>query len=611
VAGINKKNPFVLPERFNPANLEDEYDHKRFKQWISDLPIGNVSNTARALHTELNRLNHLEMSPVERFQALELMLPSIGFIQDKLRAYFLTTTVPLSKKNRLVARLHLELLVRIIVGYKTVLAQFHDDSFTGYLLHKRTRVESARRLLHFQGELLQHEYSIYKVTPKFVWKEAHGVYYYAMRNDLLGGDTSDSEDDLCGPLGITDLYKRLLLMALANPNGMLKGEVKKVNDALPRWLPGVSLSPVDGQGSSQPLFLVDAQRDAPPFHAEDYDIGHIKKGWILDTNDLEEVLEQEVKSIQGDDGSRLRPIDVVSVRLLSKLQDAWGRGTVSRDERRKKAGIIDVTSGLGSLFQLLGGELLPGSPTDRSESPFAAIEDADIDLPAPTLGHDEFIIEAGAELSTGYSRPEGTGEEEAREEEIELDILGSVSVDEIDSRECISVNESARGCYLTWPGEGEYKVQVGELIGINPRENLDLREAWSLGIIRWVRIQSHGLTGFGVELLEGDIEPVRLERWSGSDTRGELMLGFRQKAADNSYSVITQPFYIGDKDKFMLTTASEQLQVLPGRIQECTDAIMRFGIEVDGGAMEQRETDQAKYSASDDPFSTLWDDLDI
>ncbi len=317
VAVINKKNPFVLPERLNPTKLEDEYDHKGFKQWVSDLPLGNVSSAARALHAELGRMNQLEMSPVERFEALELLLSSIGFVLGKLRVHYTSTPIPLSKKNRLVARLHLELMVRVIIGYKTVLAQFHDDSFTGYFLHKRTRVEALRRLLYFLGEVLQHEYSIYNADPKFVWKEIHGVYYYAVRNELMGSEAETTEGDPCGPLGLEGIYKQILLLALANPNGLLRGEVRKVNNMLPNWLPEVELLPLAGNVSTASIFMVDAQNDASPCMVREGNREQVKSGWILDASKLDELLQWEINSIKGDGEAQLRPTDVVAMELLS------------------------------------------------------------------------------------------------------------------------------------------------------------------------------------------------------------------------------------------------------------------------------------------------------
>ncbi len=606
MAGINKKNPFILPERLNPANLDDEYDHKRFKQLVFDLPLGNVSSAARALHSELGRMNHLEMSPMERFEALELLISPLGFVLDKLRVYYTSAPSPLSKKNRLVARLHLELIVRVIIGYKTVMAQFHDGSFTGYFLHKHTRVDASRRLLYFLGELLQHEYSIYNAGPKFVWKEIHGVYYYAVQNDLVSGEGDIPKDDPCGPLGAVGHYKRILLLALANPSSLLRGEVKKVSNALPRWLPEVSVLPLTDEVSTQTIFIVDAQKDAPPRVIAACDKEKIKKGWILDTSKLDGVLQREINSIQGNNGTRLRPTDAVSIKLLSKLRAAWGRGITLREERRKKTGIIDVACGLGSLYQLLGGERLSLPPAEETGSPFCSVETGEEGLAVEKVDHDEFIIDAGSQLSSGFA----SESEPVNEMEIELDIIDSVTVEEIDSRECISVNESNKGCYLTWPGEGECKVHVGELIGINPREAMDLSGAWSLGVIRWVRIQSHGLMGFGVELLDGEIEPVSLERWCNGDSQVDTMLGFQQKIAGNLVSVITQPFYVGDKDRFLLVEDNQQLTIVPGQILECTDAVMRFTIEIASDSVGQADENARTYSASDDPFNTIWDDLD-
>ncbi|MCP4126989.1 MAG: hypothetical protein GY753_08010 [Gammaproteobacteria bacterium] len=607
MAAIKNKNPFVLPERLNPAKLEDEYDHKRFKQWVSDLPIGDVSSAARALHAELGQMNHLEMSPVERFQALELLLSSIGFVLDKLRHHYISTPIPLSKKNRLVARLRLELIMRVVIGYKTVLAQFHDDTFTGYFLHKRTRVGASRRALYFLGELLQHEYSIYNADPKFVWKEIHGVYYYAVLNELIGSEAETTEGDPCGPLGIEGIYKQILLLALANPNGLLRGEVKKVNSMLSNWLPEIELLPVAEDVSTANIFMVDAQKDESPRKVEECDRAQVKIGWVLDTSKLDELLEWEINSIKGDGKEQLRPTDVVAMELLSKLRIAWGLDDITREERHKKAGIIDVTCGLGSLHQLFGGERLKHSSVADAGSPFLSADAGEVEPAITTISHDEFVIDAGSELSSVFV----SESESAQEEEVELDIINFESAEEVDSRECISVNESNKGCYLTWPGEGEYKVRVGELIGVNPRESLDLSEAWSLGIIRWVRIQSHGLMGFGVELLDGEIEPIMLECWRDGDSKADVMPGFQQKGTDNVVNIITQPFYVGDKERFKLIADGQQITVVPGQILECTDAIMRFTIETDMGADDQVEEKDNKYSASEDPFTTLWDDLDI
>jgi cyclic-di-GMP-binding protein len=602
---IEHKNPFILPERLTPTSLEEEYDHKRFEQWVSDLTIGNVSKIAHALYNETDRLNRLEISPLERFGALELVHPSMGFVLEQLHDYFATEPIPLSKKNRLVARMHLELLVRVVVGYKTVLAQFHDDSFTGYILHKHARSEASRRILYFLGEILLHEYSIYRSSPRFVWKEIHGVYYYAVQNDLLYKQIDAPEDDPCDHLSLMDIYKRILLLAVADPNSLLRGEVRKVNEALIQWLPHVTIAPVDDDAFVHPNFLVDATKDAPPCPEDISDRDQVKIGWILVTDVLDEILEHKIQAMESDAFGQLRPTDAISIKLITKLRAAWERRIAEREERKQETAMMEVTCGISWLYQLFDGEQFPQALAGKQGSSFYTIEAEEIDQAVKPIGHDEFIIDVDEELLSGLS----TESEQVHEEEVELELINLSPIDESKGVECILINSSEKGYYLTWPEQNEYKAHVGELIGINSRENLDLSGAWSLGIIRWAHVRKNGIMGFGIELLDGDIEPIRIERWYDNDAKADIMLGFQQVVNGKVESTITYPFYIGDKDRFVLGKKGERISIVPDQIIECTDAIMRFTIKTDAGGVV--EAGSTKHSASDDLFNTIWDDLDI
>lgn len=579
MAAIERKNPFLLADRAPATSLEDEYDHRRFKQWVADLPIGNVSKIAHALHSETDRLNRREMSPIERFGALELLLPALSYVLERLREYFATKPIPLSGQNRLIARMYLELLVRVVVGYKTVLAQFHDDSFTGYLLHKRTRSDVARRILYFLGQILLHEYSLYRGSPGFVWKELHGIYYYAVQNELHDKQGDISEDDPCDRLSLKDIYKRILLLAVADPNSLLRGEAKKVNEALIQWLPQVTLVAVDADVMSQPAFLVDATKDAPPCPADICDREQIKIGWIMGTAGLVQILDQKIQAMESNATGHVRPIDAVSIRQIARLRAAWGRSIVSRDERQPESGVIEVTCGLISLYQLFGGEVVAQSLTAKQGTACYTIDGTKPGRDEKPLAHDEFIIDAGEALLSGIS----TEEEQLQQEEVELNILDSEPGGEIASAECTSVNKSTRGYYLMWPGESECKAHV----------------------------RKNGRMGYGIELLHGNIEPVKLERWYDNDSKADVMLGFQQLVAGRVESIITYPFYIGDSDRFVLVKGAERIVIVPDRILECTDAIMRFTIKTDTDEIIAAEMDSKQHSLADERFNAIWNDLDI
>ncbi len=609
-------NPFILPKRSTPDDLEAEYDHKEFKQWISDLPIGNVGKTARSLHQEINRHNGLEMSPLERFEALQLMLPALGFVREGLWSHYATKTFPLSNKSRVIARLHLELLVGTVIAYKTVMSQFHDDSFTGHLLHRRTRSESARYALYFLAEILVHEYSLYRVSPKFVWRELHGIYHYTVINDLRRKEIEVTDDDAAGDMTIDDIYKRILLLALTDPNGLLRGEITRISDALIDWLPEVSLVPVNQEASYPCAFIVDATKDAPPYVADTADKQRIKIGWFLLTDRLDEILEREIDEIRGKSESKLRPVELVTATLFSKLRKKWAPDVVLREERAEGSGIIEVVSGLESLHWLFGGWKLQQDVEDDHELTIdteSGGENKEYDQPIRTLEQDEFIIDADPELiaaigSASEPTQEQINADRAAREEVEVDFYNVVVDGESRGEECACVNQSKRGYYLTWSGEGEYMAHVGELIGVNSRNNLDFDSSWSLGIIRWMRIQSSGLMGFGVELFEGDIESIRLD-YRHTDTATNTIIGFQQKIKGRIDTIITKPFFFGENDKLLLTTVDGRVPVVPGQTIECTDAFMRFKIHFDSGAVDGVKQGSMKRAEAEDIFNSIWDDL--
>ncbi len=609
-------NPFILPERSTPDKLEDEYDHKAFKQWISDLPIGNVGNVARSLHYEINRHNRLDMSPLERFEAMQMMLPALAFVREGLWSHYASKPFPLSKENRLIARLHLELLVGVVVAYKTVMSQFHSDSFTGHLLHKRTRSESVRHALFFLAEILSHEYAIYRASPKFVWRELHGIYHYAVINDLRLNEIEVTDDDAVDHMTVDDIYKRILLLALTDPGSLLRGEITRVSDALIDWLPEIPIIPVGSGMPSPSVFIVDATKDAPPHVTDKTGMERIKIGWFLLTDRLNEILDQEISEIRGRSKSKLRPVDLVTATLFAKLRKRWTPDAVLREERTDGSGVVEVISGIESLHWLFGGWKLQQEIEDEPDDPidtWSGDEESD-DRPVRTLERDEFIIDADPELiaAIGSAAKPKRDEVEANgkaQDEVEVDFYNAVADGESSGEECTCVNQSKRGYYLTWTGEGEYQAHVGELIGVNSRDNLDFDSSWRLGIIRWMRMQSSGLMGFGIELLDGDIESIRLDSRHTMDSAPNPTLGFQQKINGRIDTLVTRPFLFNKGDKLMLTTVDGEMPVVPGETIECTDAFIRFKIHFDSHSKGKTKKAPTKNTGAEDIFNNIWDDL--
>jgi hypothetical protein len=610
---ITKTNPFILTKKSPSVSLEEEYDHEEFKQWLTDLPIGNISETARALHHELKRHSSLDISPLERYEAVQLMLPALGLLLEKIRTHLATKPIPLSGDSKLIAKLHLELLVGIVVAYKAVLSQLHDESFTSHLLHKHTRAEALRRALYFLGEILLYEYSAYATSPKYVWQEIHGFHHYAVINDLRLRDKDIDVDGIVGDLSIDDIYKRIQLLALADAGGLLRGEIKRINETLPDWLSEVSLIPVGQEVSSYPVFVIDITRDAPPYVANESDLKSVKTGWVLVVDKLDQVLKKKLDQIKQRSKGRLRPVDLVPATLYSKLRKRWLPDVVAREERSEGQGTISVTCGLESLYWLFGGWKLRQDLDGDLRMDAGQEEEPMYDKPTLAVEQDEFLINVDAELYAAIAAESGHVEkleeperdkQEDRKDKPDTEAIKTEPMEE----ECVCVNQSGKGYCLAWSGESEYKAHVGELVGIKSSGGRGSDSLWRLGVIRWMRVQSNGLMGFGIELFEGDLQAIQLDCQHVEPVE-DLIIGFLQKRNGSVETLITKPFFYGDKDKLLLTSADGRIPVVPGDIVECTDAFMRFKVRFDSGIVEMNENRPTSQSKAENIFNNLWDDL--
>lgn len=614
MTNTTKSNPFILPKRSTSGSNSEEFDGEEFKQSISDLPIGNVSQTTRTLHRELKRVNQLDMSPIERYEAIQLMLPALGLMLEKMRGHLVTKAIPLAGEDKLIAKLHLELLVGIVVAYKMVMAQLHDESFTGHLLHKHTRSEALRRALFFLGEILLHEYSAYSTSPKYVWQEIHGLHHYAVINELRPKKKDIDSDHIVGDLTLDEIYKRILLLALTDSGGLLRGEAKRINDTLTDWLPAVSLVPIDQDVSTFPMFAVDATRDAPPYVVTDADLKRIKIGWLLEIKKIDQILEQKLNEIKEKSKGRLRPVDLVPATLYSKLRKRWTPQLVEREERTEVHTTINLTCGVESLHWMFGGWRLQQSIDDDSDSTTEVEVEEMYDKSALTVEQDEFLINVDAELYAAIAAETGNVDEQKSPSvknlnDIDDEFISDLISSEHEEKEYACINQSRRGYCLTWSGEDEYKAHVGELVGINSKDANKTDSSWSLGVIRWMRVQSNGLVGFGVEIFEGDIQAVRLDCYLTDGSIGETVIGFLQKINGSVETLITKPFFYGDKDKLLLTSADGQVPVVPGKIVECTDSFMRFKVRFDSGVIDKKVESSNISSVADDIFNNIWEDL--
>ncbi len=568
MASVKNYNLFLLPKRHSSFKTRDEFTKKNIKQWIDGLPLGgDPENSAFDLYGKLDRLNRLELSPANRFEILELIEQPLEFVLGALKRECAEGEAPLNIKRRMVADLRLDILIQAVKAYKTVLSQFHDATITGLLFHKHTRSKALRNALFYLGESILHSYLTYQPCLQYAWKELHGIYYYSVINELQTPKDIVANTDHPDQIGIDGLYKQMLLLALANPNAMLCGEVERVYDILKKWVSFVDLVPIKSAVTSESFFLIDAQSDGIPCAPNLCRNEMIRVGWYLITDELEKTLAKKVAVAEAAQAS-MRPTDAGALRLMKRLKDAWSQQIRSRELRSRSSGVVELICGLDSLHLAHGGQDMDHGRSRPSSSDSTRSTPGHHIIDSPILDNDEVLIEVKPgvlELHRSYEVKRGQPERAQHR---------------VGGKECIASNRSENGYGLNWPDSGDGGTRVGELVGLNPINGEANETYLSLGVVRWMSAEQPGFMGMGIELLHGKIEPVILQRSRKGVKQMEYIKGFLQHdAEEDSLSLIAPPLYVTKEDRYTVVTGNEEIPVDLINIVDSTDSFVRFKFE--------------------------------
>lgn len=606
-----KRNPFDLPERYAASSLEEEYDRDEFKQWVDNLPIGNVGQTARKLYDAITKLGRLDISPLERFEALEFIRTPLSHVLESLASHYVLDPLPLPKREGRIAKLRHELLIRTVVAYKVVVDQFNDESFTGHLLHKRAHTEAIHRVLFYLGSILLHSYQLYQRAPSYIWGEIHHIYRYAVENELHGKEVLSEDAEADETLSAEDLYKQILLLALAGPYRLLKGEVVKLYSALKRWASVVEIAPLRKSVDAGSCFAVDANADQPPVRANADALKSLSEGWLLITDELERHLEMEIGEIQEGEEPRgaMRPKMAqgkISGELVAKLMLAWGMGSSRSVERSESPGQVVMACGLEVLYGLMGGEIRPDFEQRRLGFEVRSEITEDAFGKRKRLEQDEFLVAADEDLT------------ELVEAELEIEPAVMADPKQICTRVCEIFDRSANGYHLAFSGIGDSRARVGELVGISESSGEKTGKKWHLAVIRWMRMKKSKWLEFGVELLQGDVEPVAITRKRGVGGITDYWCGFLQHMSDDKTILLMPPFYANNKDKISLAREGRRYEVNLSYALERTDSFAQYLFEYRkdsgrGGAGDEVGSDalieeEGPLQDAED-FESIWENL--
>ncbi len=430
---------------------------KAVANWLDRLPFASPTDTAQQIVMALYGLNRHALGEDDRSALLALYRPVVARAAASLEAQLAESGVPPHAQQRQAGALLRELHIEHGIGYKQVLQALTQRRF-GRANPKRM-AETVAHLLAALRDLLAAGELTHTPAPAGTWQEMHQLYAYARASNLADTAADDAPSAAVA-------YCQALLIALADPPHMGHAELAGARLYLDKFaaLAMLTTAPVAGHHG----FTIRSDVDAPPGHVP---LAHTPGTLWLDTDALcRHLHETAVRLRSGEAPRRIglpaamesEPAQLLCKRLLRQ----WSTGAQRAFRRFATPGsTMQMVAGVSAIHRMLE--------------------------PAPPA--------AGDEADGGDSLPI---------RDVEIAHAAPIAV---TATHWTVSNDSASGLALSGSPNAPLNLKVGDALGLRA----DDAAAWSLGVIRWIRMRDARQVELGVERLSPQVQAAWVQPLRG------------------------------------------------------------------------------------------------
>jgi hypothetical protein len=596
-----------LPHRTRPGRDAFDSTPQHLRNWLANLPMANVEEATKRLCTALVDLNGQDLDNAQRFRALELMMPAVEHAAGEMKKYFAGKTLPLSgSQARFAERAH-QLITELTTGYKIIAV---EQANTGVLHQNKNLLgNSLYRAMEWLDFVLLLSYQTYMSYPKGLWSELNRLYAYAYFHKLSTQPIQIAARDGGTTENIDDLYKQILLLALACPYRLRHGVADRVARVLRVWAVRCRIGPAGVL--SDALFVVDPDGDQPPTYRILNQAQNQAHHFALETSRLAEDVRTALTELRNTGKSPYK----LSSGTLRRLMLAWGVMPRRRFSRTRDHAQIVAATGLSAVHYFLSGEAafnnttgmtpFPGFPSQQPTAQHrqaSGIREIDPERRSRRRATDQQEFDYRLE---GQARPSETEEAVAR-------AAAGMRIDRsFQTQSWKMVNVSAGGYCLLWDNPETTRAQVGELIGIREQNDPDTFH-WRLGIIRWLKnVRKRGLE-LGIQMLAPgavaiNARPENCATGSDCSTRGLLLPEVASIQLQSSLLLPSPPFLLGNTA--LVSVNGKELRVKLTKLVENTGSFAQFQFVTLSESLQPEPGPDSHRSAELRSPDDIWDIL--
>lgn len=247
-------------------------------------------------------------------------------------------------------------------GYKLVIDQLARQESLN-----ETESIQVQEAIYYSIKFLAHRlllaYVQYTDPARGIWREINQIYRYSEENALLYHIVDDPVSDSNFPVFHSGdfIYKRILLVALAEPFRLMRDESLELYNLCSRWVGACALLP-QGDLSSRGEHVVDLADDLPPrFVTRDLD-WQLLDGRLIDISEVISRVEHDLQKLLKNHSDTLHEFELVDLGerqkrdMLLRVLDSYRGKPVRQSKRFVLSDDIQFTMGINNCHFFLSNK---------------------------------------------------------------------------------------------------------------------------------------------------------------------------------------------------------------------------------------------------------------
>ena len=534
----------TIPERSNNPSVTINPSVAQIKATLDALPLANARQSCIQIHDLVHELNRAPLDLNVRNKIMGMILPMIEDLIHSVRSNYLNASLPLADKQGQNAQIIQNLQAELSYGYKIIVQDLLEDQLatsTGSILLPQA-IYNAMTLLARQ---LVDAYALYDSEPPHIWLELNQLYLYAEKQQLhdieMNPLNAKSEPK---PATISNIYRRSVLLSLANPYHLMQGEAIKMFSRLIEWAPHCNIIPLGNNMVPEGKLFVDLNIDAPPLYAPNTSSKiRPKEGRLFEIKTVLNALNNEIRQLATQTKNAVH--SNLAKRMERDMYFRWSESWGIRRERMSHRSPVQIPTQVVCSLTLAHHFLSDERGFNPEEKEIELQGHGGKDINSSSLSlvpeeHTPWQQELSSDhLKTGIDKPrqsifESNEGESQKDIWIKVFATSAQAIEELtdakkveyDVYDCQITNTNQGGYGLTCPTRTNPPTRSGELLAAR---NGDYNEGWSIGVIRWMKVDNQAIN-MGIRTISDDARPVAAKAVAGVGTGGEY---FRALLAPN------------------------------------------------------------------------------